>query len=212
MVGIRKKQQRQKQITINISKDVIDGTLLFLKIVFFPITIIYYYFRLMKRKFFKWIVLNVIVLLIVFLYFFVCYKTLPDIDKLYNYKPVLSSKFYDRNNELIFEIGNERREYVRIKDIPQQLINAFISAEDKTFYTNAGIDVYGLIRTGVQDIYKFVKGQKLGGASTITQQVVKNILLSNERTIKRKFKEIVLSYRISKMMSKDEIMESGRIF
>ena len=207
MVGIKKKQQRQKQITIKISKDVIDGVSLFLKIIFFPITIIYYYFRLMRQKFLKWIVLNVIVLLIGFLYFFICYKTLPDIDKLYNYKPVLSSKFYDRNNELIFEIGNERREYVRIKDIPQQLINAFISAEDKTFYTNAGIDVYGLIRTGVQDIYKFVKGQKLGGASTITQQVVKNILLSNERTIKRKFKEIVLSYRISKVMSKDEIIE-----
>ena len=203
----RGKKKQNRQIILKISEDVVGGVLLFLKIIFLPITIIYYYLALMKKSFVKWVIINIVLLLIGFLYFFICYKTLPDIDKLYNYKPVLSSKFYDRNNELIFEIGNEKREYVDIKDIPQQLINAFISAEDKTFYTNSGIDVYGLMRTGVQDIYKFIKRQKLGGASTITQQVVKNVLLSNERTLRRKFKEIVLSYRISKIMPKDKIME-----
>ena len=98
----RGKKKQNRQIILKISEDVVGGVLLFLKIIFLPITIIYYYLALMKKSFVKWVIINIVLLLIGFLYFFICYKTLPDIDKLYNYKPVLSSKFYDRNNELIF--------------------------------------------------------------------------------------------------------------
>ena len=141
------------------------------------------------------------------LYFLLCYITLPRIDTIYNYKPMLTSKFYDANGSLIYEIGSERRTHIDINKVPKMLIYAFISAEDKTFYTNPGFDPYGLARTILQDIVKFLRGQKLGGASTITQQVVKNIMLSNERTITRKIKELFLSYRLSKLLSKDAIME-----
>lgn len=176
-------------------------------IIFSPIIAIKLYFTLMKTHFFKFLLLNFSALVVVLIYIFICYISLPNISKLYNYKPSLSSKFYDRNDNLIFELGNERRTYIPIEQIPKPLIYAFIATEDKTFYTNSGIDFYGLARTAITDVYKFVRRQKLAGASTITQQVVKNILLTNERTITRKIKEIILSYRISKILSKDKIME-----
>ncbi len=180
---------------------------IFIIIIVLPFFLLRFYFTLMLKSTKIWLVINLSFLSFILLYLFTCYKTLPDIKKLYEYKPILSSKFYDRNDELIFEVGSEKRAYVNIKDVPQELINAFISAEDKTFYTNQGIDINGIIRTGFQDIYKFIKKQKLGGASTITQQVVKNVLLTNERTLTRKLKEIMLSYRVSKIMSKNKIME-----
>ena len=178
-----------------------------LKIVFFPIFFAKYYFRTMTRKPLTFLAINSSLLFGLIIYLLICFKTLPDINKLYNYQPVLSSKFYDRSGNLIFEIGNEKRTNVGIKDIPDKLIKAFVAAEDKTFYTNPGLDIKGIIKTGILDLYKFTKGQRLGGASTITQQIVKNVLLSNERTLTRKLKEVILSYRISKMMSKDKIME-----
>ena len=178
-----------------------------LRILFFPIFFVKYYFRTMTRKPFTFLAINSSLLFGVIIYLLICFKTLPDINKLYNYQPVLSSKFYDRSGDLIFEIGSEKRTNVSIKDVPDKLIKAFVAAEDKTFYTNPGLDIRGIIKTGIIDLYKFTKGQRLGGASTITQQIVKNVLLSNERTLTRKLKELILSYRISKMMSKDKIME-----
>ena len=178
-----------------------------LKILLFPIFFTKYYFRTMTRKPLTFLAINSSLLFGLIIYLLVCFKTLPDINKLYNYQPVLSSKFYDRGGNLIFEIGNEKRTNVSIKDIPDKLVKAFVAAEDKTFYTNPGLDIKGIIKTGLIDLYKFVKGQRLGGASTITQQIVKNVLLTNERTITRKLKEVILSYRISKMMSKEKIME-----
>ena len=157
-----------------------------LKIMFLPYSATKYYFNLMMKKTGSWLVLNLFFVCCVLFYAFICYLTLPNIKKLYYYRPVLSSKFYDRNSELIFELGSEKRSRVDINEVPQQLINAFISAEDKTFYTNHGIDVYGLVKAGVKDVYKFFRGQKLAGASTITQQVVKNVLLTSDRTITRK--------------------------
>ena len=103
--------------------------------------------------------------------------------------------------------GKERRTHIDINEVPKNLIYAFIAAEDRTFYTNSGIDLYGLIRATIVDFSKIIRRQKLQGASTITQQVVKNVLLTNKQTISRKVKELILSYRITKMMPKDKIME-----
>ena len=180
---------------------------LFLHIVFFPFYFIGWYFKTMKTNIVKFCITNVVLLFGILLYIAVCYITLPDLNKVYYYKPVLSSKFYDRNDELIYEVGNERRTHIDINEIPKMLVYAFIAAEDKTFYTNPGFDLYGLLRVAVVDFVKFFKKQKLQGASTITQQVVKNVLLTNERTITRKVKEIILSYMIAKTMPKDKVME-----
>ena len=199
--------KNSKQINIRYQLKISFFTHLLQCIIFSPIIAVRWYFTLMKTRFFKFLLLNFSALVVILIYLFICYISLPNISKLYNYKPSLSSKFYDRNNNLIFELGNERRTYIPIEQIPKPLIYAFIATEDKTFYTNSGIDFYGLTRTAIIDVYKFVRRQKLAGASTITQQVVKNILLTNERTITRKIKEIILSYRISKILSKDKIME-----
>ena len=183
--------------------------LLFLavRIVFFPFFLVKTYFLLMARHFLKWLLLNFVILFFILGYLATCYITLPDTSKLYDYKPTLTSQFYDRNGEMIYEIGNERRQYIDINKVPKQLIYAFISAEDKTFYTNNGIDINGIIRAGLVDIVRVIRRQKLEGASTITQQVVKNVLLTSEQKITRKIKELILSYLISKRIPKDKIME-----
>ena len=177
------------------------------EILFFPYFIIRWYFSLIRGKKIKFLFVNLLIVLFVALYVAFCYFSLPGVEKIYNYKPVLMSKFYDSNGELVYEFGSERRTHIDIKNVPKMLIYAFISAEDKTFYTNKGIDLNSIAGTFFKDIVRFVRGQRLGGASTITQQVVKNILLSNERTISRKIKEIILSYKISQTLSKEAIME-----
>lgn len=179
----------------------------FLRIIFFPYFIMRRYFRFMLEKPLKFIIFNIILIAIFLMYLFVCYLTLPNIDKVSNYRPLLTSKFYDDNGDLIYELGSEKRTHIDINMVPKMLINAFISAEDKTFYSNSGFDPVGLTRTAIQDVVKLIRRQKLGGASTITQQVVKNVLLTNKRTITRKVKELILSYRLSKLLSKDAIME-----
>ena len=180
---------------------------LVIHIIFFPIFLIKWYFELMFKKTFLFFLLNFFVISCISVYFLFCYIKLPDINKLTEYKPVLSSKFYDRNGNLLLEVGDEKRSYIKINDIPKMLIYAFISAEDKSFYTNSGVDFIGLSRTVIQDFKKIIRRQRLAGASTITQQVVKNILLTNEYSFSRKLKEIILSYQISKTLPKDKIME-----
>ena len=148
-----------------------------------------------------------LVILFFALYLLYCSVSLPSLEKVFNYKPYLISKFYDANDELIYEYGTEKRTHININQVPKMLVYAFISAEDKTFYTNPGFDIDSLTKTFVRDVIKVARGRRLNGGSTITQQVVKNILLSNERTISRKIKEIILSYRLSKILPKDTIME-----
>lgn len=130
-----------------------------------------------------------------------------DVSKLKEYKPIMSSIVLDKDGNTVNEFANERRIFVPINKVSKHIINAFISAEDRSFYTNSGVDVKGLIRIGIMDVIYFLQGKKLHGASTITQQVVRSTLLSNERTITRKIKEMILSYKISKIMEKNEILE-----
>jgi penicillin-binding protein 1A len=134
-------------------------------------------------------------------------KDLPTFDKLENYKPSAVTRIYSRDGKLIEEYSKEKRVFVPISSMPRILIDAFVAAEDKNFYHHQGIDFLGILRASVDNIFKLLNKQRVSGASTITQQVVKNFLLSNERTIDRKIKEALLAYKISKHLSKDKILE-----
>lgn len=138
-------------------------------------------------------------------------KSLPNIDSLLNYKPLQVFQVYDDNNHLITEWGNEKRIYVPIEQVPEIIKNAFIATEDKTFYTNCGIDFFGFFRAVAQNIVIFFtlksNGQRYVGASTISQQLVRNTILSKERTLIRKIKEMILAYKINQKLSKDKILE-----
>lgn len=115
-----------------------------------------------------------------------------------------STKFYDRNEQLLYDLFvDQRRTQVKLKDLPPELIKATIAIEDKDFYNHRGFDVL----TAVRIPYNLVFRQRVVGGSTLTQQLVKNVLLSNERTITRKFKELVLAIQIERTFSKDEILE-----
>lgn len=132
-------------------------------------------------------------------------QDLPSYDELQNYNPPTISRVYSSEGKLIDEYAQERRIFASSDEINQMLKNAFVSAEDKNFYTHEGYDpraIFGAIRDAVLS-----KGEDVRGASTITQQVMKNFLLSNERSIERKVQEIVLAYRVEQALSKDDILE-----
>ncbi len=134
-------------------------------------------------------------------------KELPDYEKLANYEPPVMTRVHAGNGALLAEYARERRLYVPINAIPAPLIQAFISAEDKNFYEHSGVDSQGLARAIVTNIKNLGTGRRLVGASTITQQVAKNFLLSSERTFDRKLKEALLAFKIEKAYSKNEILE-----
>ncbi|MDG1497223.1 MAG: transglycosylase domain-containing protein, partial [Amylibacter sp.] len=128
---------------------------------------------------------------------------LPDYDQLSNYQPATISRVYSRDGEVIDEFAQQRRLFVSADEIPDIVKNAFISAEDKNFYTHIGYDPAGIAKA----IFDAANGKELRGASTITQQVMKNFLLTRSRSIDRKIKEIILATRIEKSMSKNKILE-----
>ncbi len=135
-------------------------------------------------------------------YFFL--NSLPSPKQLANRQIPQTTKIYDRNGKLLYQIyANENRTLVPISSIPKSLINATIAIEDKDFYTNPGFDIQGITRAAIADL----SGKPIQGGSTITQQLIKSTLLSPERTIERKFKEIVLAFWAEKIYSKDEILE-----
>ncbi len=135
-------------------------------------------------------------------------ENLPDYEQLKNYNPMITTRLYAADGSLISEFSKEKRVFVPIDTIPKNLINAFLAAEDSNFYKHSGIDPLAIFRTSVRNIFSIVKGEpSMGGASTITQQVVKNFLLTKERTFQRKIKEAILAYRMSQAFSKDRILE-----
>ncbi|NBO24723.1 MAG: penicillin-binding protein 1A, partial [Chlamydiae bacterium] len=146
------------------------------------------------------------ILTLIYLVFYYT-RDLPNYEELARYHPPLATRIYTIDGKLIEQYAKENRVFVPIKSLPKYLINAFIAAEDKHFYSHPGIDIYGIIRATIANAQNFMQNKRLHGASTITQQVVKNLLLSNERSIPRKIKEAVLSYMISKSFQKDQIME-----
>lgn len=134
-------------------------------------------------------------------------KDLPDYSQLANYHPPSVTRIYSADGKLIEEYAYEHRVFVPISSIPRSLIEAFIAAEDKNFYNHPGIDIFGIIRAAITNISNLMHHRRMEGASTITQQVVKNFLLSSERSLSRKVKEAILSYRISQIFSKEQILE-----
>ena len=132
---------------------------------------------------------------------------LPSYNKILEYKPDLSSRLYSSDGILLKSYHRQERIYLPVDRIPPDLINAFISSEDKKFYTHFGIDIIAILRATIVNSISIINNQKLIGASTITQQVVKNLLLSNEVSIDRKIKEILLSIRVENILSKNQILE-----
>lgn len=132
---------------------------------------------------------------------------LPNYESLANYRPPITTRVHAGDGTLIAEYARERRLFVPIESIPPQLAHAFISAEDKNFYTHPGVDFMGVLRAAIANIHNHFVGRRPEGASTITQQVAKNFLLTNEVSYERKLKEALLSFRIEKTYSKDRILE-----
>jgi penicillin-binding protein 1A len=135
-------------------------------------------------------------------------QDLPDYEQLKSYTPLITTRLYAADGKLIGEYSKEKRIFVPINSIPKHLINAFLAAEDSNFYHHSGVDPFAIVRAAVLNIFSFAHGgQIVGGASTITQQVVKSFLLTNEQTVKRKIKEAILAYKMTKSFSKDQILE-----
>ncbi|OFW80447.1 MAG: hypothetical protein A2887_03445 [Alphaproteobacteria bacterium RIFCSPLOWO2_01_FULL_40_26] len=135
-------------------------------------------------------------------------EDLPDYEQLKNYNPIITSRLYAADGSLISEFSKEKRIFVPIDRIPQHLIDAFLAAEDANFYKHSGIDPLAIFRTAINNFISMIKGDStLGGASTITQQVVKNFLLTRERTMQRKVKEAILAFRMNEAFPKDKILE-----
>ncbi|MBD3677029.1 MAG: PBP1A family penicillin-binding protein [Rhodobacteraceae bacterium] len=130
-------------------------------------------------------------------------RDLPNHEQLAQYAPPTISRIYSAEGKIIDEFAEERRIFAPIEDIPDIVKHAFISAEDKNFYSHPGYDIRGIMAAAVQA----ARGGRLRGASTITQQVVKNFLLSSDRSAERKIKELILATRLEQVLPKEEILE-----
>jgi len=134
-------------------------------------------------------------------------NNLPDYKFLKSYKPSVSSKVYSGDGELVNDFSTEKRIFVPYNSISEKVINSFLSAEDKNFYSHPGVDAKGVLRAVINNISNIASSRRLEGASTITQQVAKNFLLTNEVSLNRKIKEAILAFRIERVLSKERILE-----
>ena len=134
-------------------------------------------------------------------------KDLPDYSQLQNYEPPVMTRVHAADGALVAEYANQRRLYIPIQAVPKMVLNAFIAAEDKTFYEHNGLDFGGIARAGLLYIQNYGSNRRPQGASTITQQVAKNFLLTNEVSLERKVKEALLALKIERAYSKDKILE-----
>jgi penicillin-binding protein 1A len=132
---------------------------------------------------------------------------LPDYRQLASYSPPTVTRVYAGDGRLMQEYAEEKRVFVPVEAMPKRLIQAFLAAEDKNFYSHPGIDPLSVVRAVLTNIQRLGTDQRPVGASTITQQVAKNFLLTNEVTLERKIKEAVLAFRIEQAFSKDQILE-----
>jgi penicillin-binding protein 1A len=136
-------------------------------------------------------------------------RDLPNYESLSKYEPPVMTRIHAHDGSLIAEFARERRIFVPVRMIPKRVVGAFLSAEDRRFYEHGGIDFQGILRAVVTAVEDKMHGsrRRTQGASTITQQVAKNFLLTNERSIERKIKEAILAVRIESAYSKDRILE-----
>jgi penicillin-binding protein 1A len=134
-------------------------------------------------------------------------KDLPDYSQLQDYEPPVMTRVHAADGSLVGEYARERRLYIPIQAVPKLVINAFLAAEDKNFYEHGGLDFTGIARAGIVYLQNYGSSRRPQGASTITQQVAKNFLLSNELSMSRKVKEALLALKIERTYSKDKILE-----
>lgn len=134
-------------------------------------------------------------------------RDLPDYRQLATYEPPVMTRVHAGDGRLLAEYATEKRVFVPIKAIPRRVIQAFLSAEDKNFYEHPGVDVLSVVRAAVVNVRNVGSNRRPVGASTITQQVAKNFLLTNEVSFERKIKEAILALRIERALSKDRILE-----
>ncbi|WP_295522860.1 penicillin-binding protein 1A [Limnohabitans sp. Rim8] len=142
-------------------------------------------------------------LLVVGVAMVIAYPNLPDISDLADYKPKLPLRVFTADGQLMGEFGEERRNLTPIKDIPQVMKDAVLSIEDNRFYQHGGVDYLGILRAGIANLGRM----KSQGASTITMQVARNVYLSSEKTYTRKIYEILLTYKLEHLLTKDQILE-----
>jgi penicillin-binding protein 1A len=134
-------------------------------------------------------------------------KDLPDYSQLQDYEPPVMTRVHAADGSLVAEYARERRLYIPIQAVPKLVINAFLAAEDKNFYEHGGLDFTGIARAGIVYLQNYGSSRRPQGASTITQQVAKNFLLSNELSMSRKVKEALLALKIERTYSKEKILE-----
>ena len=134
-------------------------------------------------------------------------KDLPDYKQLKEYTPSIISRLYTGNGTLLAEFSAEKRVFIPIESIPDIIKKAFVSAEDKNFFYHKGVDLQSISKAVLINIKNLYEGKRLVGASTITQQLAKNFLLSNEVSLNRKIREALLSLRIERILTKDDILE-----
>ena len=144
--------------------------------------------------------------IVVFIFYFFG-KDLPSFDKLSYYQPRLVSKIFTSNGNFLEDYSTENRVFSSYEEIPKELINCFLVSEDINFFNHIGIDFKGIARAFYKNVLKTFTNKRLEGASTITQQVAKNFLLSNEISYTRKIKEIIIALRMEKVLEKEQIME-----
>jgi penicillin-binding protein 1A len=160
------------------------------------------------KRWFRRVGYGVIAFLILWLVFWLSVlRNLPSTDKLLTYQPQLPTMVRGIDGGIVYSYARERRVQLRYVDFPEQLKNAYISSEDKTFWSHGGVDYTGVIGAVFDYVSKLGSGERAKGGSTITQQVAKNILIGNEYSVTRKLKEMILARRIEGVLSKQQILE-----
>lgn len=167
------------------------------------------------KRLFRFLVLSLSLLIlggmvasaVVFYGFWHFGKGLPDYEQLARYEPPVMTRVHSADGSLIAEYARQRRLFVPIESIPKRVKQAFIAAEDQNFYDHIGIDIKGILRATTVNIKNLGQGRRLVGASTITQQVAKNMLLTNQVSYERKAKEAILAIRVERSLSKNRILE-----
>ena len=161
-----------------------------------------------ERRWFKWGSIALGVVLVLWLIAWVLLaRSLPDAETLLEYEPPLPTVVRGIDGEIVHSYARERRVQLQYSDFPETLIESYLAAEDKTFFSHGGIDAGGLVGAVVDYVSKLGSGERAVGGSTITQQVAKNILLTNEYSITRKLKEMMLARRIEGVLTKQQILE-----
>ena len=149
----------------------------------------------------------ILIVITIFIILWSFSSNIPDYKFLKSYKPPVSSKVYSGEGELVADFSKEKRIFVPYRSIPKNVINSFLAAEDKNFFSHPGVEAKGVLRATINNIHNIMSSKRLEGASTITQQVAKNFLLTNEVSLNRKIKEAILAFRIERALSKERILE-----